>query len=336
MDLLTKIESPYGNGDLYGYEIPKHTESRGFILFVHGFHSSSNIWSSGPNNSGLAELFLHNNFNCYAINFSTSTTGSMSTLADYELAGAFHWIIERNPSEKCVIIAHSMGGLISRYFLDKDEKHPLHNPNQIAQNGNILSVALLATPNHGVAILKTKYKPATNNCNPDLTSLNKDSNDHSQNDESDIRIKIKDILSSSRSKGTKKLNELIKTSPLELRADSFIIRALNDHLSANLWPQLRWINIIGDLDLVVDDESAAFTQEEVKFLNDFHQNHFNVTHMRNPFAWLSPYLSKYYNKVDINNIEKLIPKSAYLTKSPIYGDKHVQKYLLDLILPLFM
>ena len=74
-------------------------------------------------------------------------------------------------------------------------------------------------------------------------------------------MKVKEILNSNGFKGMKKLNELIKISPLELRADSSIIKSLNDHLSANLWPDLRWINIIGSLDIVVDDESAEFTQE---------------------------------------------------------------------------
>ena len=335
MDFLTNIRSPYGTGGLYGYEIPN---ARGTVLFVHGFHSSSRIWTS--DRIGLAEFFLQNNFNCYAIDFSMPTTGSLVTLADYELARAYQWITARNPSKSCVIIAHSMGGLITRYFLDKDENHPIHNPEHIAESKNILSVVLLATPNHGVALSKAKYKPATNNSTSRPVVMSAPFQNHTQDEEFAIKIKIKEFLNSNSSKEMKKLHELMKTSSLELRANSLIIHTLNDHLSANLWPELRWVNVVGNLDLVVDRKSAEFSQEEIDFLYDFHQTRFDVTHMKNPFAWLSSSLSKYRSSIDIltieHNIEKFIPNTAYLTKPPIYADKQVQNYLGELILPLFL
>lgn len=307
MKPILEIRTKKGKSGIL-YMAEAQNKPRGVVLFVHGFNSSPNIW--GDETTGLVGRFSDLGFQCYAIGFSNTIQEQVKHLSDWELALAIHWIIE-NEKASLALVCHSMGGIITRYYLDTSLRHEQHNPNNLEQNNRLRAVAFLATPHHGVAHRRDKYQSATS-----------------------LATQEESVF------GFGKVAELLGLeSYYQLVYDSKVVRSLNSNIQANLWSQPRIINVVAEKDLVVDLESATLEEEEVTHVRDFHQERFDCTHMRNPLEkpgnQLKELLARgYAGKVE-HLVENYIPSAKYLTMPPIYSCEEVAAYLISLLTPLF-
>ncbi len=134
------------------------------VVLVHGFISTAFVWSSYLGNNGflanaglrgfavgdgqtLGLMDMGNPFLPYSL------TKTIAKNAE-ELAEYISGVMTLTGAEKVDLVAHSMGGLVSRYYLD-----------EIMQEPNVTQLIMLGTPNGGsncsnFQIYLRKYLPA--------------------------------------------------------------------------------------------------------------------------------------------------------------------------------
>ena len=101
-----------------------------FVLLVHGWLATSFDMSA------LRARLRYDGFSCDSIDFSF--LGAVNSVAGYagELSEAIE--IKRAHRKRIVIVAHSMGGLAARYYLQR-----------LRKTDQVKAVITLATPHHG-------------------------------------------------------------------------------------------------------------------------------------------------------------------------------------------
>lgn len=105
------------------------------ILLVHGFFSNRGMWLSFRRRligAGLGPV--------YAVTLGPPTT-SIDEMAD-QLSRRIDEICRATGSEKIVVVAHSMGGLITRAYMAR------------RGSGNILKFITLGSPHHGTRLAR--------------------------------------------------------------------------------------------------------------------------------------------------------------------------------------
>lgn len=105
-------------------------ESRPFVLLVHGWLASS------LDMLAIRLRLTRDGCDCDAIDFSH--LGVLDSIADY--AGELAWMIEMEYARhsNIVVVAHSMGGLVTRYYLKN-----------LRTTDQVKTVITVATPHHG-------------------------------------------------------------------------------------------------------------------------------------------------------------------------------------------
>ncbi len=105
-------------------------EPRPFVLLVHGWLATS------LDMLAIKLRLIRDGFNCDAVDFSY--LGVLDSIADY--AGELAWKIEAgHPNHRNIaVVAHSMGGLVTRYYLKN-----------LRTTDQVKTVITVATPHHG-------------------------------------------------------------------------------------------------------------------------------------------------------------------------------------------
>ncbi|MFW9904650.1 MAG: esterase/lipase family protein [Candidatus Thorarchaeota archaeon] len=217
------------------------------VLFIHGFGSNAEIWFTYDDS--LGNYFKAKQMDCWALNLSNAVTGNIKKLAHEDVLTTVDFIYkERN--QAVLIISHSMGGIISRYFTSPyvDHPYPLHLIEPM-----IRAIALLTVPNHGV-----------------------DTGDISRIEET-VNV-LRNFLKDDR----EPLAADLGLGFFQLNRNSKLLRSLNTLPPLN--PNITWLNAVGTYDKVVPKNSAFFEDFEFSKLPKFFQKEFPCDHMVYPFA----------------------------------------------------
>ena len=117
------------------------------ILFVHGFASNKDIWFKWEDSMGKRAI-SEKKYDIYSLDMSNAFFGNIKELSKdlfYSLKIIHDNDILIGKKTKIKIIAHSMGGIVTRYML---------NPDCFEVNVDLSSwineIDLLAVPNHGI------------------------------------------------------------------------------------------------------------------------------------------------------------------------------------------
>ncbi|MHA2055312.1 MAG: lipase family alpha/beta hydrolase [Candidatus Hodarchaeales archaeon] len=240
--VIYEIETSQGMASLYHIT----RKSKGLpVLFVHGFGSNADIWFSYKDSLGI--YFQSKRYDCWSLNLSNSITGNILSLANEDLWTAISFIHERK-EKPVLIVAHSMGGIITRVLTSPNFEHPF--PLATLEK-KILGIVLLTVPNHGV----------------DGTDIKKIE---------DSAFQIKQVL-----KIKTKISPDFDLGFVQLLSSSALIRQLNSQPILN--PNIHWLNAVGRYDHVVPVKNASFTKTEVNF-ESFDQRVFGSDHMVYPFS----------------------------------------------------
>ena len=308
---LTSFKVPNGTSELLGFELSFFkkeswfSKPKGIIFFIHGFNSSGHIW--GTDTDDFISLALKNHFIPYAIEFSDSFGGSLISLANYDLAYSFNYILETlkpvfssNKFPNIHFVAHSMGGIILRYFLSTIFSHPNHSIEELKKLP-LTSVALLSVPNHGMS---------------------------KANSERFIKRLEKLVVEINAYSPKKYGLHLPENHFYQLLSGNNIFQGFFNDLSTNMWPELYWMNFIAERDIVVERKSSYFEPEEIEFLGtNFFQKEYDATHMRNPLESFTDSLKGKISFFDTKIIPKIEDSKlnflGYLIKGPIYTNKEL-------------
>jgi len=217
------------------------------VLFIHGFGSNAQIWFSYDDS--LGNYFKSKEMDCWALNLSNAVTGNIEKLAHEDVLTAIDFIYKQR-KKSVLIVCHSMGGIISRYFTSQYVDHPY--PLQVIES-MIKAIALLTVPNHGV-----------------------DTGDISRIEEtvSFLRDFLKD--------DHEPLAPDLGLGFFQLTRNSYLLQSLNTLPPLN--PNLTWLNAVGTYDKVVPRNSALFEEFEYTNLPKFTQKEFPCDHMVYPFT----------------------------------------------------
>jgi hypothetical protein len=223
-------------------QLPQHEEGLP-ILFIHGFGSNPDIWFKYS--ESLGNYFYQKSYDIWALGLSDPIGGNIEQLAHIDLFESLKYIYEKR-NKPIRIVAHSMGGIITRYAVTPLITHPydLSNIEKLIEG-----ITLLGVPNHGVTTPKF--------LNRVVESL-----------ELDIDIKVPSN---------------IKLAFLQLLDSSDIITSLNKKENS-LNPKIRWQNAFGTYDEVVPISSAKFELEELPKGIEFEQKEFPCDHMVYPLT----------------------------------------------------
>ncbi|MFX1249231.1 MAG: esterase/lipase family protein, partial [Promethearchaeota archaeon] len=217
------------------------------VLFLHGFGSNSQVWFTYKDS--LGNYFIEKNLDCWALNLSNAISGNIETLAHEDLLTAVDFIY-RERKVQVLIVAHSMGGIISRVFTSPHFKHPypLHRIEQMVQG-----IALLTVPNHGVGTGDISRLEET------VLILRKFLKDDQEPLATDLGLGF-----------------------IQLSQKSHLLTSLNSPPLLN--PNILWFNAVGTFDKVVSRESALFEASEIENIPYFSQQEFPCDHMVFPFT----------------------------------------------------
>jgi hypothetical protein len=217
------------------------------VLMIHGFGSNADIWFAHKHS--LGNFFESKGLDCWTLDLSNAIAGNIEILAHEDLLTSVDFIY-RKKQEKVVIVAHSMGGIISRVFTSPHFKHP-YSLGRIEEM--IKGIALLTVPNHGVEMGDISKIEETVNT---IRKLMKPDQDPI---ESDFGLGF-----------------------VQLTYKSRLIKTLNKPLVLN--PNISWLNAIGIFDKVVPVKSARFSDAETNNVPKFEQKEFACDHMVYPLA----------------------------------------------------
>lgn len=311
-DKITSFDVPDGTTTLFGFnesdlkELRLLDHPKGIILFIHGFNSSAQIW--GDEKTGFVSESVDKRYIPFVIDLSNSINGSIINLADYDVFKSFNYIqdflgkeISKNIHPEIHFVAHSMGGIILRYFLSTHHKHKYHNPADFKKL-NFKSVALLAVPNHGI----------------------------SKSNSDNFVAKMDKLIQNFNSLAGEKFSiKLVNKAFYQLLTGNSIIDSLLQNLDTNMWTTLYWMNFIADKDIVVDHISSYFPPDQISYLeNNFYQTNFDATHMKNPFQTFTDAVRRQIPFSDSSLYSKIEQKTnflGFLTKDPIYANKDLIK-----------
>ena len=214
------------------------------VLFLHGFGSNADVWFSDK--SSLGNFFKDRKMDCWSLNLSNATVGNIQSLANEDLFTAISFIYEKT-KQPILLIAHSMGGIISRVLTSPRFEHPFALANVEPM---LKGIVLLTVPHHGVEAGDIKMIKETA-------------------DQIREYFKIK-----------KKFEDDFGLGFVQLVSDSTLLEELNTAPILN--PNIKWLNAVGKYDHVVPVNSAAFTPSEIT-VPFFEQKMFNCDHMVYPF-----------------------------------------------------
>jgi hypothetical protein len=249
---------------------------------LHGFGSSADVWFRYEDS--LGNYFSNLDCDCWALNLSNAVSGNIITLAHEELLTSLDFIY-RKKQQSVVLVAHSMGGIISRVLTSPHFSHPykLDRTNEILKG-----IALLTVPNHGVG-------------STDLSKIEETVNFFRRMFKSDNQ-------------------DFKPTAPdfglgfAQLSLKSQLLSKLNQPLPLN--PNIKWLNAVGIYDRVVPLTSACFEAEEIQNIPYFNQQEFPCDHMVFPFSGI---LKKLTNAIPEGTSATL---SSLETKIKIYPAIH--------------
>lgn len=216
-------------------------------MFIHGFGSNAEIWFAYDDS--LGNYFKVNHMDCWALNLSNAVTGNIKTLAHEDVLTAVDFIY-KECNQAVLIVCHSMGGIISRYFTSPyvDHPYPLKTIVQM-----IRAIVLLTVPNHGV-----------------------DAGDISRIEET-VNV-LRNFLTDDQ----EPLAADLGLGFFQLTRNSKLLQSLNTLPPLN--PNLKWLNAVGTYDKVVPRNSALFEEFEFSNLPKFSQQEFPCDHMVYPFT----------------------------------------------------
>ncbi len=150
---LNPYQTYQGGKDVFVTKISGQSD---LVVLVHGWHGNAYIWGGGPPNLKSlleAEGWTVKHFN-YPSSPATDWNVPISTLAGRLNDSLETWCDSLLIAECDVnIIAHSMGGLISRYLLA--------HPEEFTSANNVQRLVTLGTPNYGAAVGLVSGLPGT-------------------------------------------------------------------------------------------------------------------------------------------------------------------------------
>lgn len=288
-DLSSKKEK---NAKLFHHGAGKHQ-----VLLVHGFNSSEKIWLPTDDDTefSIADALTEMGFGCWLLRFSDPVNGNIEQLALNELLTACNFIKTKSGEKVGTIVAHSMGGVITRYLLARMGKKEALS--------DLKNVVLLAVPNHGVSLtFFLRQAERLNELVPRIIAV--------------LEERTPLILSN--------------RAFYQLTEFSSVIQLINDKKHF-LHPKICWYNAIASKDVVVPRDSAAFKEEEIKSnrIKCFDQREFRATHMANSLQLLdqviSPVVSKKLSKQQNKRFREILQQAMnvldYVLAPPIYRSK---------------
>ncbi len=214
---------------------------------VHGFGSNADVWFA--HEKSLGNFLKSQGYDCWALNLSNDISGNIEILAHEDLLTAVDFIY-RKKQEKILIVAHSMGGIISRVFTSSHFTHP-YPLGRIEEM--IKCIALLAVPNHGVEM-------------GDISRIEETVNT------------IRKLMKADQGP----LKSDFGLGFVQLTYKSHLIKTLNKPLVLN--PNISWLNAVGTNDRVVPVKSALFSNSETENITEYSQKEFACDHMVYPLA----------------------------------------------------
>lgn len=242
--MVYEIETQQGLAKLHR-KTPDSTGSP--VLFIHGFGSNAQVWFAYANS--LGNYFKSLQMDCWALNLSNAVTGNIKTLAHEDVLTAVDFIYKKR-KQAVLIVSHSMGGIVSRYFTSPYVDHPY--PLQLIES-MIKAIALLTVPNHGV-----------------------EAGDISRIEET------VSVLRKFLTEDHKPLSADLGLGFFQLTRNSHLLQSLNTLPPLN--PNITWLNAVGTYDKVVPRNSALFEKFEFTNLPKFSQKEFPCDHMVYPFT----------------------------------------------------
>ncbi|MFI1890094.1 esterase/lipase family protein [Streptomyces jumonjinensis] len=108
------------------------------IVFVHGYNSGPGVWNGTKDR---AKTYGYNENELFAFDYSKFTPGDTTILNIAAKLGAYikdSKLTDKSPDGKIDIVAHSMGGLVSRAYLKQELGHKITS-----------HLMTYGTPNHG-------------------------------------------------------------------------------------------------------------------------------------------------------------------------------------------
>ncbi|MCK4847472.1 MAG: alpha/beta hydrolase [Candidatus Heimdallarchaeota archaeon] len=216
------------------------------ILMLHGFGSSEAIWFNSQ--TSLGNYFAERGVDCWTLNLSKAILGDITALAHEDLYTAINFIFNLK-KQPVVIVAHSMGGIITRVLTSPNFDHGFNLKNL---EERIRGVALLTVPNHGVDI-------------GDVSQIE---------DLANLVLKIfKPESKPFQSDFGLGFVQLVKTSQLT--------KTLNKEPKLNT--KIEWINVVGTYDAVVPKNSALFKESALENISII-QKEFPCDHLVYPLG----------------------------------------------------
>ena len=147
LDILAK----YFKGEkCYFYMFPKPEDDRHeVVVLVHGLiRRSVDMYP-------MSKFLCNNGFTVYVYDYKTSTKGIVAHGDDFR--EYLCKVITENPETSVNIVTHSMGGILIRYALGKNDKTPILDVSRIKR------IVMLAPPHGGSKLARrfVKYLPFT-------------------------------------------------------------------------------------------------------------------------------------------------------------------------------
>ncbi|MHA2298654.1 MAG: esterase/lipase family protein [Candidatus Hodarchaeales archaeon] len=226
------------------------------ILFVHGIGSSTEVWFRYDDSLGTKLLELNDKnprYSIWALQLRQAIRGDIVEMAHGDLWTVLETIFEESGGEKTRIIAHSMGGIVARYFTSQKIEHPY--PNSFISK-TIDEVDLLAVPNHGIleegSALSSTF--------------------------SKLKKRIDQIFMETE---TEKDSQDYGLAWIQLMKQSKLMKKLNRDGNF-LHPEIKWKNAIALHDKIVPVWSAKLDEKEDLLQCSFEQKFFHADHMNYP------------------------------------------------------
>ena len=116
------------------------------VLFVHGIAGYFNYWDGTPEAAVLPEDTYDTWRYCYPYDQPIQASGELLGKAIERLLHGDLVGVSDYQTQRADLVAHSMGGLVSRSWIQSDEYQEI---GQVGDRGNVNTLLMFATPNHG-------------------------------------------------------------------------------------------------------------------------------------------------------------------------------------------